>query len=179
MSKIITSILSGVAAIAVVIVGSITPAGASSARPGNQYTNHQLQRAIVTILPLMKHCQFEGSRNCAWDATTPGSGVHRSFVDLNGTPYFVSGGVYGASGYGRERVAKPVRLQHAIRVVATVLRPCPQEDSRNCYWDAGHRGNGIGHSFVDLNGTAYYLRGPVRGTPFGTADLAADEVTAR
>ena len=26
-------------------------------------------------------------------------------------------------------------------------RPCPEEDSVNCFWDAGSRGNGVGHSF--------------------------------
>jgi hypothetical protein len=28
------------------------------------------------------------------------------------------------------------------------LRPCPSEDSGNCYWDAGSRGDGRGDSFV-------------------------------
>lgn len=26
--------------------------------------------------------------------------------------------------------------------------PCPTEDSTNCYWDAGTRGNGEGQSFI-------------------------------
>lgn len=26
-------------------------------------------------------------------------------------------------------------------------RPCPAEDSVNCYWNAGSEGNGSGHSF--------------------------------
>lgn len=36
------------------------------------------------------------------------------------------------------------------------LPPCESEDSRDCYWDAGERGNGEGVSFVDIDGTAYY-----------------------
>jgi len=27
-------------------------------------------------------------------------------------------------------------------------RPCQQEDSVNCHWDAGTSGNGEGHSFI-------------------------------
>lgn len=35
------------------------------------------------------------------------------------------------------------------------LRPCLTEDSSNCYWDADHRGNGLGTSFVDIDGKLY------------------------
>jgi hypothetical protein len=28
-----------------------------------------------------------------------------------------------------------------------LTRPCPSEDSVNCFWDAGAAGNGSGHSF--------------------------------
>lgn len=28
-----------------------------------------------------------------------------------------------------------------------LITPCAQEDSNNCYWDAGKAGNGRGHSF--------------------------------
>lgn len=38
------------------------------------------------------------------------------------------------------------------------LRPCPEEDSRTCVWDAGNTGNGVGDSFVDLYGRTDYLR---------------------
>lgn len=37
--------------------------------------------------------------------------------------------------------------------------PCPSEDSPNCYWDAGNMGNGVGQSFVDIGGVAYYFGG--------------------
>lgn len=32
------------------------------------------------------------------------------------------------------------------------MRPCRYEDSRNCFWSAGQRGNGVGTSFVDVKG---------------------------
>jgi len=31
----------------------------------------------------------------------------------------------------------------------TLLPPCPEEDSPNCYWDASERGNGLGHDVVN------------------------------
>lgn len=40
------------------------------------------------------------------------------------------------------------------------LPPCPTEDSTNCYWDATVQGNGLGQSFVDINGTAHYVTVP-------------------
>jgi hypothetical protein len=40
--------------------------------------------------------------------------------------------------------------------LAQHLRPCPLEDSRNCFWDSGERGNGSGRDFIDLNGKVYY-----------------------
>lgn len=40
---------------------------------------------------------------------------------------------------------------------ASELAPCEFEDSANCYWDASERGNGKGDSFVDVDGTAYYV----------------------
>ena len=35
---------------------------------------------------------------------------------------------------------------------------CATEDSTNCYWNAATMGNGTGNSFIDINGTAYYVR---------------------
>lgn len=37
------------------------------------------------------------------------------------------------------------------------LTPCATEDSTNCYWDATTHGNGQGRSFIDVDGTAYFL----------------------
>lgn len=37
------------------------------------------------------------------------------------------------------------------------LPACPTEDSDNCYWDAQHRSNGKGRSFVTWQGQTYYL----------------------
>lgn len=41
--------------------------------------------------------------------------------------------------------------------IAYAIVPCPTEDSTNCVWDSRVQGNGQGDSFVDVNGTAYYL----------------------
>ncbi len=35
------------------------------------------------------------------------------------------------------------------------LPPCEVEDSADCYWDAANRGNGIGNSFVDIDGLLF------------------------
>jgi hypothetical protein len=37
------------------------------------------------------------------------------------------------------------------------LPACVEEDSRNCIWNATTEGNGEGVTFVDIEGTAYYL----------------------
>lgn len=42
----------------------------------------------------------------------------------------------------------------------TYLPACETEDSTNCYWDATVQGNGLGQSFVDIDGTAHYLTVP-------------------
>ena len=47
-----------------------------------------------------------------------------------------------------------VRLSNGAR---WRLTPCKHEDSRDCYWNARKRGNGIGRSFIDLRGTAYTI----------------------
>ncbi len=44
-------------------------------------------------------------------------------------------------------------------ILFIALPPCAQEDSANCSWNAQHSGNGVGTSFFDLNGTAYYRDG--------------------
>lgn len=36
---------------------------------------------------------------------------------------------------------------------------CATEDSVNCVWNANVQGNGTGNSFIDVNGTAYYVGG--------------------
>ena len=37
-----------------------------------------------------------------------------------------------------------------------IVPRCRLEDSRNCWWDAGKRGNRSGRSFADLNGRVHY-----------------------
>lgn len=38
------------------------------------------------------------------------------------------------------------------------LEPCPTEDSVNCYWLAEIHGNGIGRSFINIDGQIYYRK---------------------
>lgn len=40
---------------------------------------------------------------------------------------------------------------------ALAFTECATEDSHNCFWDATIKGNGQGNSFIDINGTAYYV----------------------
>ena len=37
------------------------------------------------------------------------------------------------------------------------LPPCPVEDADNCYWDATTMGNGLGRSFITVNGVTTYV----------------------
>lgn len=50
-------------------------------------------------------------------------------------------------------------LHLIISILFVFLPPCEYEDSPNCSWDAGSAGNGVGNSFVNLDGTYYYLNG--------------------
>ncbi|QOC59329.1 hypothetical protein SEA_LIFES_123 [Microbacterium phage Lifes] len=43
--------------------------------------------------------------------------------------------------------------------VSESIPACATEDSTNCYWAGGSQGNGLGQSFIDINGTAYYFGG--------------------
>lgn len=43
-----------------------------------------------------------------------------------------------------------------LALVLALSTPCATEDSSNCYWSASDQGNGIGVSFLDIQGTAYY-----------------------
>ena len=40
-----------------------------------------------------------------------------------------------------------------------ILPPCEPEDSTNCYWNAQQMGNGLGTSFVNIDGVYYYAEG--------------------
>lgn len=44
-----------------------------------------------------------------------------------------------------------------VAVCATVMPPCPTEDSINCVWDGPTYGNSQGATFVDIDGTPYFL----------------------
>lgn len=45
----------------------------------------------------------------------------------------------------------------ALALAAAFSTPCASEDAPNCTWTAAEHGNGLGVSFVDIDGTAYYL----------------------
>lgn len=56
-------------------------------------------------------------------------------------------------------LAAVVLIPHFIAyAIVPATPPCATEDSTNCYWDANVQGNGQGNSFIDVNGTAYYVR---------------------
>lgn len=44
-----------------------------------------------------------------------------------------------------------------ISLCVLLFPQCASEDSMNCYWNSATMGNGIGQSFIDIAGTAYYL----------------------
>lgn len=39
----------------------------------------------------------------------------------------------------------------------TGFKPCREEDSRRCYWNALKRGNGYGHGFISLPGRTVWV----------------------
>lgn len=43
-----------------------------------------------------------------------------------------------------------------LTLALALSTPCATEDASNCYWFASEQGNGIGVSFLDIQGTAYY-----------------------
>lgn len=53
--------------------------------------------------------------------------------------------------------AMAVGIAAGAVVTVAVVAQCPTEDSRNCYWNARTQGNGVGQSFVDINGNAVML----------------------
>ena len=51
-------------------------------------------------------------------------------------------------------------LDSAVPEPSVTVPPCVTEDDPGpCYWDADVRGNGMGRSFVVLDGVTYYLEG--------------------
>lgn len=48
-------------------------------------------------------------------------------------------------------------LAVVLAILFAVFPACPTEDATDCAWDASTHGNGTGSSFVDINGTAYYI----------------------
>lgn len=48
-------------------------------------------------------------------------------------------------------------------IMAALATPCAQEDSTNCFWRADLRGNGIGDSFVNIEGHLFPLSSVLAG----------------
>lgn len=48
-------------------------------------------------------------------------------------------------------------LIYGIAFLVLAIPECPTEDSSNCLWIATQHGNGQGATFLDINGTAYYI----------------------
>lgn len=44
--------------------------------------------------------------------------------------------------------------------MSTELAACEFEDSTNCIWNAQEQGNGIGESFIDIEGETFYIEAP-------------------
>lgn len=55
--------------------------------------------------------------------------------------------------------------------ITALTTPCATEDSDNCYWNASLNGNGLGSSFVVVNGEYYYL-----GLTVATEPVVAEPV---
>jgi hypothetical protein len=51
----------------------------------------------------------------------------------------------------------PGGLVDPASIAAALETACPVEDSTNCYWDASIAGNGIGTSFVNIEGHIFPL----------------------
>jgi hypothetical protein len=67
----------------------------------------------------------------------------------------VAGAVISVTGAATAEVAPASPKPYYWHIPA---KPCKFEDSRNCYWDAGVRGNGKGRSFwTGRNGKVHYL----------------------
>lgn len=47
-------------------------------------------------------------------------------------------------------------ISFILALAIALSTPCATEDSSNCYWSANEQGNGLGVSFLDIRGTAYY-----------------------
>lgn len=54
-------------------------------------------------------------------------------------------------------VLEPPTYVEALSDFSHRFPACEFEFSEDCFWDASTRGNGRGKSFVDLDGTAWYL----------------------
>ena len=49
--------------------------------------------------------------------------------------------------------------------MSTELVACEFEDSTNCFWNAQEQGNGIGDSFIDIEGETFYIETTPKEVP--------------
>jgi hypothetical protein len=63
-------------------------------------------------------------------------------------------------------------MEIIFALIIAALPACQSEDSSNCYYDASANGNGVGSSFVDINGTAYRSAEEL----FGMTDVLSEPV---
>lgn len=54
-------------------------------------------------------------------------------------------------------IAVGLLLNLALTESPAALPPCPTEDSDNCFWQSTVAGNGMGRSFLSINGFTIYL----------------------
>lgn len=60
---------------------------------------------------------------------------------------------------GAHAIAYTLVPDTATGGLTTSLPACATEDSTDCVWAGDSQGNGLGQSFLDINGTAYYFGG--------------------
>ena len=59
--------------------------------------------------------------------------------------------------YGTTSTQGVATMDIITALFLAILGPCQFEDSTNCVWIASDSGNDIGTSFIDIEGTAYYI----------------------
>ena len=97
-----------------------------------------------------------------WTAESPAADVYVMDSGMSGADCIAAIENYNATSPNWSRGIPSCEIDHAtLPAVFThegqevTLRPCEFEDSDNCYWDAGERGNGRGQSFYVINGQVF------------------------
>lgn len=85
--------------------------------------------------------------------------LNMSAPDANAAPRTYNVGT--VAGHAHCRTTMPTTGTAVVRCSANWskrLRPCPTDDSSNCYWNARVRGNGLGTSYIDVRGVTYSVK---------------------